>query len=128
MNINDAFSGSFLKAGDLKGKDVTLTITKVEMTKVGEDEKAVVQFAGTDRSLVLNKINASVISDQLGPETDTWTGKTIVLFPTTTEFAGRVVDCIRVRPAAVAVAPAAPAPLAVAMPSAAELPDSAIPF
>jgi hypothetical protein len=33
-----------------------------------------------------------------GKDTDNWAGKWITIFPTTTEFGGETVDCIRVKP------------------------------
>jgi uncharacterized protein (DUF1810 family) len=49
--------------------------------------------------LVLNKVNGRAIMDMFGPHTEKWVGKSIQLFATTCDFAGRTVDCIRVRAA-----------------------------
>lgn len=100
MNINDAFAATYLKAQDLMGQDVKLTIDRVEVQEVGDDTKPVLYFRGKDKALVLNKTNASTIADQHGAETDHWPGKEITLFPSQTDFQGKQVPCIRVRLAA----------------------------
>ncbi len=119
MNINDAFPGNYLKAPDLKGKDVPLTIAGVAMAKVGDDNVPVVSFAGTERMLVLNKTNSNTIADTLGPDTDQWIGQKITLYATTCEFQGKTVPCLRVRPAMA---------VAVHVPAAAPVDESDIPF
>lgn len=48
--------------------------------------------------LLLNKVNAKVISQLYGKRPSAWVGKWIQLYPTTTERQGETVDCIRVRP------------------------------
>ena len=40
----------------------------------------------------------NVIAGFLGDDTDAWTGRKIVLYPTQADFQGRLTDCIRVRP------------------------------
>jgi hypothetical protein len=45
----------------------------------------------------MNKTCARVIKKAFGPETDSWVGKRIELYPTTCESFGDVVECIRVR-------------------------------
>ena len=47
-----------------------------------------------------NRTNARTIAELYGPETNDWRGRHITLFPTTTDFRGASVDCIRVRPEA----------------------------
>ena len=96
-NINDAFPSKYLKAADLKGKSVALTVTKVASENIGDDLKLVVFFKGTDKGLVLNKTNANSIAAVTGSgDTDDWTGKKITLFPTKVEFQGKRVPAIRV--------------------------------
>jgi len=103
MNINGAFGGDYLKAADLQNKPVTLIMGKVEMAVMkdprtgSEEQKPILQFQGTDRSLVLNKTNANIIAACFSDETEAWFGQKIELYPTTTEFGGKIVPCIRVR-------------------------------
>ena len=96
MNISDAFPGSYLKCADLRGARVPVRIESVQMEDIGTDSKPVVYFMGKDRGLVLNKTNANAIVDVLGDDTDHWHGKTITLFPAKTDYAGKLVDCIRI--------------------------------
>lgn len=99
MKIGAAFPGQYLKAADLQGRRVQVTIEKVEMEDIGGDQKPVVHFKGKDRGLVLNKTNANAIWGLTGnDDTDDWTGVAITLFPSKTDFQGKRVDCIRVDP------------------------------
>ena len=136
MNINSAFPSDYLKAADLNGKAVRVTIESVEVVKVGDDQKPVLRFQGKDRGLILNKTNAARIVEATGSdETDEWTGWSIVLYPTKVDYAGKRVDAIRIddRPGATKP-PAQPVRRAVAPPEAPEeefggMPDDdSIPF
>src|SRR3990167_11326452 len=95
MDITSAFPGNYLKAADLKGRQVPVSIERVEMEDVGGDHKPVVYFQGAERGLVLNKTNANIIADMYGQETDQWAGKRIVLYPARVEFQGKLGDAIR---------------------------------
>ena len=103
MNVNDVYSsgGSFLRAADLQGKTIPLTIGQVGTHTFNEghdNEKTqiVLSFEGKEKKLGLNVTNAKTIAGLLGDNTDSWIGKQIKLYPTTTEFGGDQVDCIRV--------------------------------
>lgn len=98
MNINGAFPSKYLKAADLGHTQPTVTIDRVEIEQMQDDEpKPVLYFQGKDKGLVLNKTNSNTITDILGSdETDDWAGKRIRLFVTKVEFQGRRVDAIRV--------------------------------
>lgn len=125
-NINDAFPSNYLKASDLRGSEVVVTIDHVGFEPVGRQKemKAVVYFKGKEKGLVLNKTNATKITQLAGsPNTEDWDGIRIKLYPTETEFAGEMTECIRIKaaPALVAQRQAAPvaAPRTVAQPAAA---------
>ena len=96
LNINDAFPSKFLKADDLRGKQVTCAIDNVLVEEVGDDNKPVVYFVGRDKGLACNKTNAMVIAGAYGPETEGWAGKEIVLRSEKVSFQGKIVDSIRV--------------------------------
>lgn len=101
-NIQDAFPSKYLKAADLQGRDVVVTMDHVDFEPVGQERrmKAVLYFQGKDKGLVLNKTNANRITEITGSAlTEEWRGHRIRLFPTETQFGGDMVDCIRVRPA-----------------------------
>lgn len=112
MHIDLMFPSLYLKAADLQGRDVTLTIRRVsldELTRQGgsKEMKPVVYFKETadkaqrtgqdEKRLVLNKTNAHSIRDLYGPETDGWAGKRITLYSARVTFGRQTVDAIRVR-------------------------------
>jgi hypothetical protein len=109
MKQNEAFPSNFLKAADLNEEEMVLTIARVEQEKIGDDDKLVAYFKGTDKRLVINKTNFNAIVKATGEDdTDDWNGKRITLYPTETNFKGDTVDCIRVKtkpPKAEAVKP-----------------------
>ena len=98
MDINSAFPSKYLKAADLKGRRVMVTISAVEMEDIGDDDsKPVVYFEGKSKGLVLNKTNSNMIIEITdSSETDSWAGQQIVLFSTKVDFQSRRVDAIRV--------------------------------
>lgn len=92
------YPSRYLKESDLKGHEVTVTIEKVEIVKVGEDTKPVAHFEGKEKALVLNKTMFNAIAKATGElDSDNWAGHRITLYPTETEFKGETVACIRVR-------------------------------
>jgi hypothetical protein len=97
MRISGAFPSEFLKAADLQGRQVTVKISRVEMKDIGDEAKPVLYFEGRDKGLALNKTNASTIAAAYGDETDEWPGEEIVLYETTVELKGRLVQGIRCR-------------------------------
>lgn len=100
-NIQDSFPSNYLKASDLKGNQVVVTVDRVEFEPVGRQRemKAVIYFVGKTKGVVLNKTNANKITEIAGSAmTEEWHGTAIVLYPTETEFAGETVECIRVKP------------------------------
>jgi hypothetical protein len=95
----------YLFAFDLQGKDCTLTIERVtggEIKGTGgkKSKKPLCYFKeGRDkRPLGLNSTNCKAIAAMYGNDTANWAGKRITIYPTTTNFGGETVDCIRVRP------------------------------
>ncbi len=99
-NLDDLYPSKYIKHSDLKGQDVNLTITSQSVEEVGMegDKKPVLYFKGTNKGLVMNVTNANTIGAAFGRDTDAWKGKQITLYGTTTDFAGKPVDCVRVRP------------------------------
>jgi hypothetical protein len=90
-------------AWDLQGRDVVVTISKVEAKELvsnrGKNKRPIVHFEGREKSFVCNKTNGKTISVMYGNKTEDWAGKKITLYPSTTSAGGETVDCIRVRPA-----------------------------
>jgi hypothetical protein len=101
MKIGAAFPSKYIKAGDLAGKEHTLTIANVRIEDVGTsdspEDKLVLYFAGRTKGCVLNKTNATAIAHRYGEETDEWVNKPVIVYPDRTMFGGQMVDCIRMR-------------------------------
>lgn len=134
MRISEEFSGTWLKAIDLRGHHVPVVISHVKREEIGQGEdrefKPVVYFQNKDKGLVLNKTNGTAIAELHGDDTDGWEGKPIVLYPTKVQFGSKMVDAIRVEaavktPSESAQQPA-PAPAPAATP--ADEFDDDIPF
>jgi hypothetical protein len=100
MKVSEAFPSDYLKASDLNGKQVKVTIGKVELVEMGQGQdketKLLIHFNGKQKGLVCNKTNASTIEALYGGETNDWLGKEIFLAPREVEFQGKMVWAIRV--------------------------------
>jgi hypothetical protein len=99
---DEVFPSKYLKAGDLKGTPITVTIVSapIETLKTPdgrEDTKTVLYFCGAKKNLPLNRTNWDAVANICGDDSDDWPGHKIELYPATTEMKGKVVDCIRVR-------------------------------
>jgi hypothetical protein len=99
-HIDTFFDDPFLKAGHLSG-DITVTMSAIARGSVGMDSekeiRPLLSFSELTKPLVLNKTNAKRIKALYGSDTSRWFGKRITLYPTTCEFGGEEVECIRVR-------------------------------
>lgn len=97
MKISDEFPSAYLKASDLGGREVRLTMANVEREKIGTDTKPILYFKGKEKGLVLNKTNAYAIGDAYGEDTEDWYDQPIILFSIKTEYQGKIVDGLRCR-------------------------------
>lgn len=102
MKISTIFPSKYVAAEDLQGRDVTLTIARVALEEMQSHDnqkthKPVAYFEKATKGLVLNRTNATIIADLYGDETDMWTGKRIIIYPTRVKAFGKTVDAIRVR-------------------------------
>lgn len=103
--MNEAFPGKYMRADDLDGQDLNLSIRDVAMEEFTDqqtkraDQKPVIHWRQKDaKPLVLNKTNWSTISKVLGTdETDEWQGQSITLYPAEVEAFGEMTAAIRVR-------------------------------
>jgi hypothetical protein len=59
--------------------------------------KFIVRFEETEQALIANMTNSRIIAGLYGDDTDDWIGQRITLYPTETQFNGRMVPAIRVR-------------------------------
>lgn len=97
MKISSTFPSNYLKAADLNDRNVMVKIDRVEMEKIGEDEKPVLYFVGKEKGMVMNKTNASNIANVYGDDTSDWRDQEVVLFSAMVDFQGKSVEAIRVR-------------------------------
>lgn len=97
MRIDSAFPSTYLKAADLTGRNVQVTMNYVKMEDIGGDHKPILYFRDKEKGLVLNKTNSNNISLLYGAETDEWSGKPVILYPTMVDFQGKSVEAIRVK-------------------------------
>lgn len=104
MKVSEAYPG-YLEAGDLDRKEVTVTIAghrpsgKEDKGKDGRAiDKPILSFKGTKKELVLNKTNARTVRCLYGNDMANWTGKKVILYPTTCNaFGDPNTPCIRVK-------------------------------
>lgn len=106
-HIDLAFPTLYVKAADLRGKDATVRIVRVEsdilkMAGGKQEKKNLLVMASLEgrqlgKRLVLNKTNAKLIASQHGQTIEAWEGQVITLYPTTTKCGRDMVDCVRVR-------------------------------
>lgn len=88
VDYDQLYPGRFIKAGELLGKKVTLTITDVDLEDLmGEDgkekAKAIVSFRETQKKLVTCKTNGICLREMFGKQLANWVGKRVTLFPDT---------------------------------------------
>lgn len=107
------FPSLYIKAADLQGRDVTLTIRKIVvegLNRAGtskKEDRPIVYFEETaakakrtgkdEKRMVMNKTNARAIASHYGVDTDDWIGKKITLYPTRVPYKKETVEAIRVR-------------------------------
>ena len=99
----EVFPSRWLKAEDLKGKPYTLKICAANLEALqnanGDTQsKVVLYFHKTTKILPLNRVNFDSCVRVTGrADSNDWPGFNIEVYPTTTPFGGRIVDCIRIR-------------------------------
>jgi hypothetical protein len=104
VDYRKMFDSKYIGSWDLpKDRDAVVKVSKVEAGELvaegnKKSRKPVVSFQGKQRKLALNKTNARIMHKLFGPDTTTWIGKVIAIYPTTTKFGRETVDCVRIRP------------------------------
>ena len=101
-SIDDTFSSPFLKAADLPDEGLAVEISEVDFQIFGKgadrEKKPILSLDGHNKMLVLNKTNARTIAKVVGsPRYAEWVGKRITLVRADVEFAGDMVEAIRVK-------------------------------
>jgi hypothetical protein len=125
MRISKIFPSKYVKAADLEGRTITLTITKVTMDEMlthdnKKVKKPVVWFERATKGFVINLTNALIIANLYGDETDSWTGRRISIYPTRVKAFGEMQDCIRVSEEI----PASPKPVGYPLGAAAQVEET----
>jgi hypothetical protein len=130
-NINEIKESKYLKKEDV-GAGALLTISGCVQQNVAqegqpEDLKWCLQFEESEKPMVLNITNATLIAEVCGSEnTDDWAGHKIVLFnDPTVMYAGKRMGGIRARAPKTQAAPAPAKPAApkkAALPAAGDIP------
>lgn len=98
MKVSTVFPSNFIAAGDLDGRDVTLTIERVadKGTVKREDgqliDKPVLYFKETPMGMIIGKTNARAIRLAHGNEMTKWIGKQITVYPTTTAISKKMAE------------------------------------
>ena len=100
-HIDDFFPSKYLKASDLQGRDVKVTIQSLipeQFENDGKtDTKLVVYFVGKEKGVVLNKTNAGTIAAAYGYDYTTWSGNQITLYTAMVDAWGETKEAIRIR-------------------------------
>lgn len=83
--VSEMYPSEWLRAEDLKGRQVKVRIETVEIGQFrnfeGEKEqKPVISFVGAKKKLILNKRQALQIRDIHGDDTDGWPGKDVAMY------------------------------------------------
>ncbi len=98
----------YLAAEDLGGEEVVFTIAEVVEGGFTDDKdvevvKPVLVFAekwrGKDKRLAVNVTNRAVLQDIFGDDVQGCIGEQITVYPTTTQYKGKVVPCLRIKEA-----------------------------
>jgi hypothetical protein len=98
-------SSTYIVCDDLQGRDVTVTIARVENKEAVLDQgrketKIHLYFVGKEKPLLLNTTNGNTIRLLYGKKAvaKEWVGKRITLHPDVTKMKGVPCECIRIRP------------------------------
>lgn len=83
-SYDQLYPGRFIKAAELLGKKITLTLADVELDELQGDDgkkvKCIVSFKETEKKLVACKTNGLSIKEMFGKNIADWLGKRITIF------------------------------------------------
>jgi len=96
IDWDELYPGRFLKASDLKGKNVTVKIAAVNIEELVGDKgpqiKGVIGFEKTEKQWALNKTNGICLKEMFGKKVQEWVGKRVTLM--SAQWDGE--ECLRV--------------------------------
>lgn len=96
MNAKEYQSG-FLKGSDIPNEGADSKILKVGTEQVFKNERIVLTLEGLDRQLIVAGKNLDFLIQELGQETENWTGAGVRLEPVMQEVDGVEKKVIRIR-------------------------------
>jgi hypothetical protein len=106
MKTSEVFPSRFVKAADIGDKEITVSIAKVTIEEVGDDQKPVAFFKESPKGLVLNRTNWDRIAYIAGnDDSDSWPGMRVSLYTELVTFGGKTGPAVRVRPPSKQAAP-----------------------
>ena len=88
VDFDQLYPGRFIKAGELLGKQVTLTVTDIAHEElIGDNNKpstkVTLSFKETPKKHVCCKTNAICMREMFGRKLEGWKGKKVTFFPDT---------------------------------------------
>jgi hypothetical protein len=109
-DVSDLLGGRYLAAQNIP-EPLKVTIVGAERAEIEEDDKSlvtklVVHFQELQKPLLCNKTNLNMLVHLHGRDSDEWIGKQVIIQSEPVEFAGKIVEALRVKPANKAAAPA----------------------
>ena len=97
MNVDDIFPSKYLKAADLKGQDLMVTIQSTDIAQFDDGRKIEVTLVGQSKMFICNKTNARAIATAYSSDTNAWHGREVILFPMMVDTPNGPKEAIRVR-------------------------------
>ena len=84
--VSEVYVSNWLKAEDLAGKTVKVTIAKaggdlLPQSDGTKQQRIIVDFVGKQKRLILNKTQAAALANIGGDDTDHWAGLEVYLSP-----------------------------------------------
>lgn len=84
--VSEVYVSNWLKAEDLAGKTVKVTIAKAGADLLPQSDgskqtRIIVDFVGKQKRLILNRTQAAALAALGGDDTDLWTGLEVYLSP-----------------------------------------------
>jgi hypothetical protein len=99
MNINDLYPSKYIKADDIQGQQVQVTIQSVNIEEIADREhKPVMRFIGKEKGMVLNKTNGMACAAIWGDESTAWQGQRATLLAAPVMFQGKQVMGLQLLP------------------------------
>jgi len=98
MKKDQIFPSKYLKEPDLRGREVNVTIDRVERVSFQGKPGLVIYFEDKEKGLPCNQTIFDQVSIATGEsDTDEWPGHVITLYPTETTYQNEMRPVVRVR-------------------------------